>query len=200
MNSDTRSRNVQVSGFFSLLKLMEDILKQVIDTKCSVLRDYLNDLEEDLKKRNEQFAQAQLLESPGDEIKDLADAVIKGVNDHLYRTPIGYLESEITKTKYEYSVALAELMAIDEPESAYDIERIKNIPIKDFISRFTTIKRNNQAICPIHREKTPSLYIYERTNSWFCFGHGSGGSVIDFMMQLNNYTLKEALNDLSKLI
>ena len=181
--------------------ILNDTLKQVIDTKCSVLRDYLNDLETDLKKRQAQFDQVKILEDQSQDAPvDLADAVVKGVHDYLYRWPIGYLESEITKTKYEYSLSLAELMGHDEPESSYDIERIKNIPIKDFISRFTTIKRNNQAICPIHREKTPSLYIYERTNSWFCFGHSSGGSVIDFMMQLNNYTLKEALEDLNKLV
>ena len=181
---------------------MEAILKQVLDTKCSVLRDYLYDLEEALRNKQSNFNEVQILENQTQDAPvDLSDAVIKGVNDWLYRNPINYLESEITKTKYEYSISLAELMGAEQPEEdKYDIEAIKNIPIKDFISRFTTIKNNSQAICPIHREKTPSLYIYEKTNSWFCFGHGSGGSIIDFMMQLNNYTIKEALDDLSKLL
>lgn len=179
----------------------EKITRQITDIKCSVLRDYIKDLENDLAKGREQLKRAEELEEGTDgKPQDLSDAVIMGVNDYLYRFPIGYLESELTRAKYELSMAMADLQIIDEPESAYDIEKIKSIPIKDFISRFTILRNKNQAICPIHREKTPSLQIYESTNSWYCFGHNSGGSIIDFMMQLNNYSLNEALKDLSKLV
>jgi len=179
---------------------MQDIKKQILDLKCRVLKDYLDDLEEVLKKKVKDFSVVQVLEDQSQEAPvDLSDAVIKGVHDWLYRNPIGYLESEITKTKYEYSIALAELFGIDKPESKYDIEKIKGFPIFDLIGQFTII-RNGNAICPIHRERTASLHIYEDTNSWFCFGCNKGGSVIDFMMELNQYSLNEALDDLSKLI
>ena len=39
--------------------------------------------------------------------------------------------------------------------------------------------------CPLHREKTPSLKIYEEPGRGFhCYGCGKGGSVIDFTMEL----------------
>ncbi len=46
------------------------------------------------------------------------------------------------------------------------------------------LKRNNQALCPFHNEKTPSFTIFPKTNSFKCFGCGAGGSVIDFVMQM----------------
>ena len=178
-----------------------ELLKKVLDIKASVLRDYVRDLEQDLAKRKSSLALAEQLEDGKDgQPVDTADAVVMGMNDYMYRSPIGYLEAELTKTKYDLSICLAELNLSALPESKYDIEKIKQIPIKDFISRFTVIRNHSQAICPIHREKTPSLQIYEKTNSWFCFGHGSGGSVIDFMMELNKYSLNEALEDLNKLV
>jgi hypothetical protein len=42
--------------------------------------------------------------------------------------------------------------------------------------------RGNKALCPLHKEKTPSFTIYPSNNSWHCFGCGAGGSVIDFIM------------------
>ena len=52
------------------------------------------------------------------------------------------------------------------------------------IARFygIEVKRNNQALCPFHSEKTPSFTIFPKTNSFKCFGCGVGGTVIDFAM------------------
>lgn len=36
------------------------------------------------------------------------------------------------------------------------------------------------ACCPFHGEKEPSLKVYDRTNSWVCFGCHKGGDVINF--------------------
>jgi len=54
------------------------------------------------------------------------------------------------------------------------------------------VKRNNQALCPFHNEKTPSFTIYPKTNSFKCFGCGVGGSVIDFVMQFHDTDALEA--------
>ena len=43
-------------------------------------------------------------------------------------------------------------------------------------------KRGNKALCPLHKEKTPSFAIYPEQNSWHCFGCKAGGTVIDFVM------------------
>ena len=33
-------------------------------------------------------------------------------------------------------------------------------------------------LCPLHGEDTPSLRYYEETNTYYCFGCGSGGDII----------------------
>ena len=58
------------------------------------------------------------------------------------------------------------------------------------------VKRNNQALCPFHNEKTPSFTIYPKTNSFKCFGCGVGGSVIDFVMLMHGTDALEAAKKL----
>ena len=42
--------------------------------------------------------------------------------------------------------------------------------------------------CPFHGEKTPSLHIYDKTNTFYCFGCGIGGDSVRFVSEL--YKLK----------
>lgn len=47
------------------------------------------------------------------------------------------------------------------------------------------IARGGYIACPFHTEKTPSLKLYDTPGrGFYCFGCGTGGSVIDFAMQL----------------
>tara|TARA_R110000744_G_C19371770_1_gene563217 strand:- start:65791 stop:67602 length:1812 start_codon:yes stop_codon:yes gene_type:complete len=41
----------------------------------------------------------------------------------------------------------------------------------------------NKCCCPLHGEKTPSLQIYEDTDSWHCFGCSEGGDAAEFIIQ-----------------
>jgi hypothetical protein len=50
------------------------------------------------------------------------------------------------------------------------------------------------ALCPFHREKTKSFKLYE--NSFYCFGCGTGGTVIDFVMKTFGLTELEAAQKL----
>jgi len=64
----------------------------------------------------------------------------------------------------------------------------KQIPIDNVISKFTKIKSiplGWQACCPFHEDKVPSLVVYEKTNSFYCFSCGAGGSSLDFIMKIN---------------
>ena len=47
------------------------------------------------------------------------------------------------------------------------------------------VGRSGFACCPLHREKTASLKVYDDPKrGWHCFGCGLGGSVIDLAMAL----------------
>src|SRR5574342_367319 len=57
--------------------------------------------------------------------------------------------------------------------------------------------------CPFHnngKEKTPSMYVSENTNSYFCFACGAGSNVLDFVSQLNGTPAVLVLESLAKRI
>ena len=75
---------------------------------------------------------------------------------------------------------------------------IKNrIPITEAMSLYG-FKPNsfNKIKCPFHNEKTPSMVIYPNTNSFYCYGCGTGGSVIDFVSRYYNLEPIEAAKKL----
>lgn len=52
--------------------------------------------------------------------------------------------------------------------------------------------------CPFHSgDRDASLKIYPSTDSWYCFGCGEGGDVIDFVAKMERCSFKEALKKLN---
>jgi hypothetical protein len=62
----------------------------------------------------------------------------------------------------------------------------------------------HQIRCPFHegknggREKTPSFFISDTTNSYNCFACGAGGTIIDFVSSLEGILPVKALEKLAK--
>ncbi|MDF9409550.1 MAG: DNA primase [Pelotomaculum sp. PtaB.Bin013] len=87
------------------------------------------------------------------------------------------------------------------------IEQIKEIPIETVFSRYlpgTSFKRagngKHRTRCFQHgggNEKDASLFIYENTNSFYCFGCSCGGSVVDLVMLILNLDFSEAVKRLA---
>ncbi|HWO72710.1 MAG TPA: CHC2 zinc finger domain-containing protein [Dehalococcoidia bacterium] len=48
------------------------------------------------------------------------------------------------------------------------------------------------ARCPLHADSEPSLVVYPQTESYFCYGCGAGGDVIDFICRIRRVGFKEA--------
>lgn len=48
-------------------------------------------------------------------------------------------------------------------------------------------------VCPFHGDTRPSLVVYPATQSYYCFGCGAGGDVIDFVARRNKVGFKEAV-------
>ncbi|MFU9137818.1 CHC2 zinc finger domain-containing protein [Erwinia tasmaniensis] len=48
-------------------------------------------------------------------------------------------------------------------------------------------------LCPFHQEKTPSCVISPEKNLYHCFGCGAAGSVVDWMMKAEGFSLPKAV-------
>ena len=73
--------------------------------------------------------------------------------------------------------------------------------IENVISSYVTLKRagsNCKGLCPFHSEKTPSFTVYNSTQSFYCFGCGAGGDVINFIMRIENLDYVSAVETLAK--
>ncbi|MGE0600646.1 MAG: CHC2 zinc finger domain-containing protein [Dehalococcoidia bacterium] len=49
------------------------------------------------------------------------------------------------------------------------------------------------AVCPFHGDSRPSFVLYPASQSYYCFGCGAGGDVIDFMSRLHRVGFREAV-------
>jgi hypothetical protein len=52
--------------------------------------------------------------------------------------------------------------------------------------------RDYWALCPFHVEKTPSFKVSPAKQTFYCFGCGAKGDVIDFIMKLHNLYFQNA--------
>ncbi|MBR3868176.1 MAG: DNA primase [Clostridia bacterium] len=72
--------------------------------------------------------------------------------------------------------------------------------IVDVISPYVDLRvRGSLAtgLCPFHNEKTPSFTVYINTQSYYCFGCGSGGDAITFIKNIENLDYTEAVTMLA---
>jgi DNA primase len=52
---------------------------------------------------------------------------------------------------------------------------------------------NWSALCPFHKEKSGSFYLYPATSSYYCFGCHEHGDVFTFVMKMDNLSFPEAV-------
>ena len=73
--------------------------------------------------------------------------------------------------------------------------------IVDLIGSYVNLKRagsNFSGLCPYHNEKSPSFTVFPATQSFYCFGCGSGGDAITFAMRSENLDYPGAVEFLAK--
>ncbi|PIP16667.1 MAG: DNA primase, partial [bacterium (Candidatus Ratteibacteria) CG23_combo_of_CG06-09_8_20_14_all_48_7] len=82
------------------------------------------------------------------------------------------------------------------------LDRIREArDIIEIISGYLTLKKTGRyykALCPFHSEKTPSFIVTPEKGIFHCFGCGTGGDVISFLMRMESLTFSEAVASLAK--
>ena len=86
--------------------------------------------------------------------------------------------------------------------SEQSIEKIRNrADVVEIISKYVSLKkrgRNYFGLCPFHNEKTPSFSVNPEKQIFKCFGCGTGGSSIDFIMEFEKLDFIESVKYLAE--
>ena len=77
---------------------------------------------------------------------------------------------------------------IDDLKRQADIVRV----IQDYV-QLKKKGANWMACCPFHKEKTPSFSVSPAKEIYYCFGCHKGGSVFNFVMEIERVPFPEAI-------
>lgn len=78
---------------------------------------------------------------------------------------------------------------------------LKYHDIVDVVGKYVHLTKQGhymKGLCPFHSEKTPSFTVTPEKQIYRCFGCGAGGSVINFMMEIESLTFVEAVGQLAE--
>jgi hypothetical protein len=91
-----------------------------------------------------------------------------------------------------------------------NIDHAKAIPVAEILKRLDHHPRKSSSgkllyLSPIRKEKTPSFWVYTKTNSWHDYGIGQGGDAVDLICAYLKYakedhTIPDALRWLNNVI
>lgn len=71
--------------------------------------------------------------------------------------------------------------------------------IREVISHYLDIS-GDKCCCPFHKERTPSLNIFDDTNSFYCFGCGQSGDEIEFVKEYKGLTFPNAVKEVCSIL
>lgn len=134
-------------------------------------------------------------------IKDFAQTIPQNTRTMARRRYIKQRNEEVKRQVLETGdYTNAKYLSADED----NLEELKKYPVEKYLDSMS-IKLNHigyerlNCCCPLHNEKIPSFVIYMATNSWYCFGCGRGGSILDLIMYVEHCNTSNAIKILKEL-
>ena len=79
-------------------------------------------------------------------------------------------------------------------------ELLARLDVVEVIDRRVPLKKAGKsfkACCPFHNEKTPSFIVDQSKQFYHCFGCGVGGTAVKFLMEFENLSFPEAIEELA---
>ncbi len=86
------------------------------------------------------------------------------------------------------------------PQSFID-DLLNRTDIADVVEERVSLKRtgrNYSALCPFHKEKSPSFSVNPEKQFYYCFGCGAAGNAIGFVMEYDRIDFPQAVEQLSR--
>jgi DNA primase len=81
-------------------------------------------------------------------------------------------------------------------------ELIARTDISEVVSSYVKFTKrsgaNDIALCPFHSEKTPSFSVNRDKQVYYCFGCGRGGGAVNFIMDIENLSFRDAVEFLAR--
>ena len=77
----------------------------------------------------------------------------------------------------------------------------EDVDIVEYIGQYVSLEKKGKSylgLCPFHNEKTPSFHVNPEYKVFNCFGCNKSGSVIDFVMEHEHQTIRQATETLAK--
>jgi DNA primase len=82
------------------------------------------------------------------------------------------------------------------------IQQIRSsVDLYEVVSQYVQLKKSGKnyfGLCPFHSERTPSFSVSPEKQLFYCFGCGTGGDVITFIMEIEQLTFYEAIQFLAE--
>ncbi|MDU0809852.1 MAG: DNA primase [Burkholderia sp.] len=78
---------------------------------------------------------------------------------------------------------------------------LNQVDLVSLVSRFVQLKKvgiNLIGLCPFHNEKSPSFTVSPTKQFYYCFGCGSNGTAISFLIEYKGLTFHEAIQELAQ--
>jgi DNA primase len=141
-------------------------------------------------------------------------------DDYTFKTDVNsfFMKNDISKLRslVKVSSPIEDHRIVEGISLAEEISKIENKKLKDtveydmgsdlsfakYLEIIPEIKRYvdvvefgslYKCICPFHADTTPSLTIYPKSKSWFCFSCNIGGDIVEFVKRIEDVDFKEAV-------
>lgn len=76
-------------------------------------------------------------------------------------------------------------------------EILEKLDIVELVAGYVALRkagRNFRGLCPFHSEKTPSFFVNPDKQIFHCFGCGTGGNLLQFLMRIEGIDFPEAIS------